>query len=119
MKVRRIDKLLFASFLALSPCGAFAQDVITGTVVDSSGEPVIGATIKEGNTNNATVSDLDGKFTIKLNNNSSPLMVSYVGMKNKKVNLKGKTEVSVVLQDDSNQMNEVVLSVMVLPSVRT
>lgn len=109
MKVRRIDKLLFASFLALSPCGAFAQDVITGTVVDSSGEPVIGATIKEGNTNNATVSDLDGKFTIKLNNNSSPLMVSYVGMKNKKVNLKGKTEVSVVLQDDSNQMNEVVV----------
>ena len=41
MKVRRIDKLLFASFLALSPCGAFAQDVITGTVVDSSGEPIM------------------------------------------------------------------------------
>ena len=109
MKKRRIDKWLFASLLTLSPCGAFAQDVVTGTVTDSNGEPIIGATIKEGSSNNAVVTDLDGKFSIRLKENSNPLMVSYIGMKSRKVNLKGKTQVEVVLQEDNNQMDEVVV----------
>jgi len=109
MKLKRIDKLLFASVLTIVPCLTFAQDVITGSIRDSNGIPIIGATIKEGNSNNATISDLDGKFSIKLKDNSSSLLVSYIGMKSKNVTPKGKTHVDITLQDNANQMDEVVV----------
>jgi hypothetical protein len=51
--------------------------IITGKVIDSHGDPIIGATIKEPNSNNGTVTDLDGKFSLSITANRSFLILSY------------------------------------------
>ena len=60
---------------------ASAQNKVTGTVVDSNGDPVIGATILVKGTQNGSVTDLDGNFTLDNVASKSTLVVSYVGMK--------------------------------------
>lgn len=60
---------------------AFAQaQAVKGTVLDSSGEPVIGATVKVLGTKQATVTDIDGNFTIQEVNPNASINISYVGM---------------------------------------
>ena len=60
--------LLLLAFLLLMPLGAVAQIItVKGTVIDSQGETVIGASVVEkGNVKNATITDLDGNFTLKV-----------------------------------------------------
>ena len=61
-------KKMFLSFaLLLMSTIMYAQTEISGTVVDATGESVIGATVKEKGTTNGTVTDFDGAFTIKVN----------------------------------------------------
>lgn len=61
-------KRLLLGFLGLMLCTImYAQQEITGTVVDQTGEPVIGATVMEKGTSNGTVTDFDGNFTLKVN----------------------------------------------------
>ena len=61
-------KKLFLSLFALLTCTVmYAQSEISGTVVDASGETVIGATVMEKGTSNGTITDFDGNFTIKVN----------------------------------------------------
>ena len=66
-------KLLLSVFTWIITLGVFAQNVtVSGTVVDSNNEPVIGLTIVEfGNTSHGTVTDIDGNYT--LNNVPSPV----------------------------------------------
>ena len=64
--------LVFASTLT------YAQTEITGTVVDETGEGVIGATIMEKGTSNGTVTDLDGNFTLKVEPGKT-LVITYIG----------------------------------------
>ena len=61
-------KKLFLSLFALLTCTVMhAQSEISGTVVDATGETVIGATVMEKGTSNGTITDFDGNFTIKVN----------------------------------------------------
>ena len=60
---------------------AYSQTEITGTVVDETGETVIGATVIEKGTTNGTVTDFDGVFTLKVNPGAT-LVFSYVGYLN-------------------------------------
>ena len=59
----KIFRIALMFILAMMAGGVYAQN-ITGNVTDSSGEPIIGATIMETGTNNGTVTDLDGNFTL-------------------------------------------------------
>lgn len=60
-------------------CGVAAQgNIVTGTVVDNSGEPVIGANVLEKGTTNGTVTDTEGKFSINVQN-GAVLQISYIG----------------------------------------
>lgn len=107
---KRLGKMLaLLALTLLMPLGAFSQVItVKGTVSDSHGESVIGATVVEkGNTKNATVTDLDGNFTLQLH--GSQLVVSYIGMKTKTVNVAGKKTVSIVLEDDNTTLNDVVV----------
>ena len=58
----------------------YAQTEITGTVVDETGEGVIGATVKEKGTTNGVVTDFDGNFRIKVQPGAT-LVITYVGMR--------------------------------------
>ena len=76
---------------------------------DKTGETVIGASVvQKGNTGNGTITDIDGNFTLSVPANST-LVISYVGMKTQEIALKGQTKINVVLDDDSQALDEVVV----------
>ena len=88
-----------------------AQTVtVTGTVVDSTGEPLIGATVMEkGSQANGTVTDFDGNFSLNV---ATPtiIAVSYVGYDPKEVEIaKGQTHVEITLEENTTELDEVVV----------
>ena len=109
---RKISDLrgLLTAVLLCFVLSATAQVSVTGIVQDKSGEPLIGATVQEkGNTANGTATGIDGDFSLKVKSAKATLLVSYVGMKSQEVALDGRTEVTIVLQDDTELLEEVVV----------
>jgi len=105
-------KRLFASVLLILACAvAFAQSVqVTGTVTDTKGEPVIGASVIElgtGNTN-AAITDLDGKFSIKAKPESQ-LEISSLGYATQTVTVGNRNNLKIVLEPDNELLDEVVV----------
>lgn len=89
--------------------GSLSAQTIKGNVKDSNGEPVIGATVLEkGTKNNATVTDINGNFSIKLTGNN-PLQISYIGMKTKTVETAGKSTINVKLEDETTNLEDLVV----------
>ncbi|MBR2115179.1 MAG: TonB-dependent receptor [Prevotella sp.] len=89
-------------------CGQVsAQTTAKGTVIDATGEAVIGATVVEkGDPKNATVTDFDGNFTLKLQK-GKVVVISYIGMVSQEVN--AGPNMKVTLQDDNAALEEVVV----------
>ena len=87
--------------------GSISAQTVKVTVKDSQGEPIIGASVVEKDTKNGGVTDFDGNFTIKLSANK-PIVVSYIGMKTKTIDAKGKSALDITLEDDNTQLQEVV-----------
>ena len=80
---------------------------VKGQIVDSAGEPVIGANIVVKGTNTGVISDIDGNFAIDAPKNSV-LLISFIGYKSQEVKLTGPS-VKIVLTDDAEMLNEVVV----------
>ncbi len=100
-------KFCLLAMFVFSPPEVFAQTTAKGKVLDATNEPIIGATVVEkGNTANATITDLDGNFTLKTKK-SKTLVISFVGMKTKEVEAGGN--MNVVLEDDNALVDEVVV----------
>ena len=101
---------------ALCLVGAFcslnaqAQKIqVKGNLVDGTGEPLIGATVKvKGNASVGAVTDFDGNFSISVPSENSILVFTYVGMKTKEVKIGKKREFKLTLEDD-NAIGEVVV----------
>lgn len=100
--------LMTTVFFLFSVIGAHAQSVVTGSVKDGSGEPIIGATIMEKGTSNGGVTDLDGNFSIKVGDHAT-LVVSYVGYERQEVSVAGKSTVNIVLTESDRTIDEVVV----------
>ena len=88
--------------------GSVSAQTVTGTVKDATGESVIGATVQEQGTQNATVTDFDGNFSLKVSGNK-PIVISYIGMKTKTVDVKGKSHIDIKMEDDNTQLDELVV----------
>lgn len=84
------------------------KKIVTGTLVDEQGEPIIGANIMEKETTNGVVTDFDGNFSLSVDNNAT-LVVSYIGYITQDVNVSGKNNVNIVLEEDSHSLEEVVV----------
>ena len=80
---------------------------IRGTVIDNTGEPVIGANVTIKGTTNGVITDIDGNFI--LNNAKGTLVVSFVGYKTQEIPITNKTTINVTLQEDSELLDEVVV----------
>ena len=101
---------------ALCLVGAFcslnaqAQKIqVKGNLVDGTGEPLIGATVKvKGNAGVGAVTDFDGNFIISVPSENSTLVFTYVGMKTREVKVGKKRELKLTLEDD-NAIGEVVV----------
>ncbi len=83
-----------------------AQTQVRGTVVDESGDPVIGATIQVKGTSQGTVSDIDGNFTLSAPAGGT-LIVSYVGMQTQEIPV--SANVNAILIADSELLEDVVV----------
>ena len=103
---KKLQVLLF--LLCCIPFGAYAQDVINGTVSDQAGEPIIGASVKVLGTNTGTVTDLDGQFSVNASSNAR-LSISYVGYVTQEVSVAGKKNIAVVLKEDNTTLNDVIV----------
>lgn len=102
--------MLLWMFFACS--AAMAQDGITvrGTVLDTAGEGVIGASVVvKGNPTIGTLSDLDGNFTLTVPGKNPTLVISFIGMRTQEVKVSASGLIKVVLEDDSQQLEEVVV----------
>jgi hypothetical protein len=85
------------------------QKLINGTVNDSQGMPVPGATVVVVGTNVGTVTDLDGKFRINVPANAKSLLISFVGMTSQVIPIENSTSFMVVLKDATVGLDEVVV----------
>ena len=107
--LKSLQKPLVTLFLlCLFPMGALAQNVVKGTVNDEAGEPIIGATVKVQGTQQGSITDFDGKFSVQAASNAT-LEISYVGYVSQKVKVAGKTDITVVLKEDAQMLNDVVV----------
>jgi len=84
---------------------------VTGRVVDSAGEPLIGATIMVEGTKEGAVTDIDGNFTINTTSKAK-LVISYVGYTTQTILVGDKTTIDVTLKEVANTMNEVVVTAL-------
>ena len=100
--------LVFLFLLCLFPLGAMAQSVVKGTVNDEAGEPIIGATVKVQGTNAGAITDFNGNFSVQAASNAT-LNVSYVGYVPQTVNVNGRSNITVVLKEDAQVLNDVVV----------
>ena len=90
--------------------GAMAQTkTITGVVSDAAGEPIIGASVVEVGTTNGTITDIDGKFVLNMNPDGK-IRVSYIGYQVQTIDLKGKTSFRIQMKEDSEMLEEVVVT---------
>lgn len=87
---------------------AFAQSKVTGTIVDETGEPVIGASVLVKGTTIGSVTDLDGHFTIPNAPDNGQIVVSYIGFKTQTLPL-GQASYSITMKEDHENLDEVVV----------
>lgn len=110
---------LFCSALTFSPLGVAQAHATTnvvqqaktvkGTVVDETGEPVIGASVMVKGTSVGCATDLDGNFTLQNVKPEQTLTISYIGYTAQTIAIGQKTNFNVVLKPDNKVLNEVVV----------
>ena len=104
-----LQRLMFTVLFTVFAIGAFAQNKITGTVVDAQGEPIIGASVVIKGTSNGTVTDFDGKFVIANAPAKGSLVISYVGYRTQTISLSGTNQIKTTLEEDKQLLDEVVV----------
>ena len=102
--------LILIIFICITLPQLFAQGkTITGKVSDANGEGVIGATVQEKGTVNATITDVNGSFKIKLTGANSKLLISFIGFTTKEVTVGNQTDLRVKMEVNVTQVDEVVI----------
>lgn len=88
------------------------ERTITGQVLDSKGEPLIGVSILVKGTTDGAITDLDGNYKIITKSNNPVIVYSYIGYKTQEVPLKGQTSINITLMDDTQVIDEVVVTAL-------
>ena len=111
MKSEKSFSIKFAllALLVLFSASVMAQVKVTGTVVDESGEAVLGATVREKGTQSGAATDFNGNFSIVVKSANATLSISYVGFQTETVKLAGRTNVKVTLKTDATMLEETVV----------
>lgn len=104
--------LLFTCVMLLFAVASMAQNKISvsGVVTDKTGETVIGASVRvKGQQDKGGITDMDGKYHITAVPSDATLIFSYIGMREQEVALKGRSVVNVMMEEDSQLIDEVVV----------
>ena len=104
-----MKKLIFT--LLLLPLFAFSQGkIVSGVVNDDMGGPLPGATVQvKGSESIGSITDFDGKFTIAIRDGETRIIVSYVGFVSQEINIEEQNNISVSLEQDVSELEEVVV----------
>ena len=110
-------KVVITLFLSVIAFTTFAQNLtLTGTVTDSNRGPIIGAAVVvQGSVNQGTVTNFEGKFVLTNVPSNGTIHVSYVGMQPQDLSVGGRTNIDVILQEDSKVLGEVVVTALGVP----
>lgn len=109
-KAKHFYLLLLSFLVSVSiATNAYAQETVTGVVKDITGEPIIGANIVEAGTTNGTITDMDGKFLLSVSNLNVSLNISYIGYQSLVFPLNGRSQVTIELKEDLQNLEEVVV----------
>ncbi len=100
------QKAMFFVFFLLCSAVMMAQNKVSGTVLDATGEPLIGVSVLEAGTNNGVVTNFDGNFTLTVKQGAK-LTFSYVGYNPQ--TLPAANGMKVTLEEDNKVLNEVVV----------
>lgn len=107
---KRIGMLLLAAVVSLvTSAQVWAQRTITGTIVDQSGEPVMGATVLVKGTTNGSTTDLDGRYSINNVSSNQVLAVSFIGYASQEIPVGNRTVIDITLLEDSELLEDVVV----------
>jgi TonB-linked SusC/RagA family outer membrane protein len=105
--------LKFFLILLFFPIMMFAQNRtidVRGKITDERNEPLIGVAVQVKGTTTGTVTDVDGNFLLQDIDPDATLVISYVGMKAQTVNLNGRTSLDIVMQEDTEVLQEIVIT---------
>ncbi len=106
--IMRRKFLVFIWFLFLGT-GIYAQETITGTILDISNEPIPGANIVIKGTTEGTTTDLDGNYSISNVKPDDVLQISFIGMLTEEVPVENQTKIDISLIPDIMQLEDVVV----------
>ena len=103
--------LLFSLFWGLPAIGQeTGSRKVTGYIVDSSGNPIAGATVKIKDTTTATISDGNGQFSLTVQNSESTLIATFLGYRTHEVKITPTTDnIKITLEEDAQQLDDVVV----------
>ncbi|MDR2058068.1 MAG: SusC/RagA family TonB-linked outer membrane protein [Dysgonamonadaceae bacterium] len=108
--MRKIILLLFVGCFCTT---VFAQKTVTGTVRDAADFSTLpGVSVLVKGTQRGTVTDIDGKYSITLQQNDKDLVFSFIGMKSQTISVGNKTVIDVTMSTDENVLGEVVVSAL-------
>lgn len=82
---------------------------VTGKVIDTNGDPIIGATIQIKGTGQGTITDIGGNYTLTNVYDNATLEISYVGMKPQSISVNGRTSINVTMMEDVESLEELVV----------
>jgi len=107
--MRKIISKFFLLLFCFVTLFANAQESqVTGEIKDEEGLPLPGVTVRINNTDQGTMTDFDGRFTINVPSNNTILVISYVGMKTQTIDVKGKTTLNLTMESEAFSLEEVV-----------
>ena len=105
--MKELKRFLLSTLLIFASTVMYAQSEISGTVIDETGEGVIGATVMEKGTSNGTVTDFDGNFKLKVDAGKT-LVISYIGYLTQE--LPAQNGMKVAMKNDALMIEEVVVT---------
>lgn len=105
---KRFMTALLSVVVAMVAFASVDSVVLMGTVTDNRGEPVIGASVLEKGTSNGCSTDIDGRFSLRVESGKT-LVVSYVGMKSQEIKFNGQSSLDVVLESGDIVLDDVVV----------
>lgn len=97
-------------FLLLITVPAFAQQTVSGTVLDDTGQPLPGVSVIEKGTTNGTTTSVDGKYSLSVSQSASTLVFTFIGFKSQEASINNRSTIDITLEADVTALEEVVVT---------
>ncbi|MDR0844604.1 MAG: carboxypeptidase-like regulatory domain-containing protein, partial [Tannerella sp.] len=102
-------KKMANNLIVISSTELLQSIIVTGSVVDATGEPLIGVNVSVKGTTVGSITDVDGNFSLNVPDNNAVLIFSYIGYTSQEVKVGSQRSLKIVLQEDNLQLEEVVV----------